>query len=334
MSQIEGEASSGDVRGLAVVVASPKAGAGDGGKAIETLVSQLRARDWECKVYTDIDEAQGFVGHLSGEIAGRCVLVAAGGDGTLNLVASKMPQGFAIVPMPLGTENLVAQHFGLTSGRKMPEVSCIVEAVVNGKNTPIDSGLAIFPKAHRGRGDQRRFLIMATAGLDAEVVRRMHYWRSGHISRWSYFKPIVAGLRKYHYPRISVYREGSGPLSEQQGRWGPEPWLTVGWGMVFNLPRYGGGLRIEPKADGHDGLLDFCGFIRGSFGSTLKYLLGIVTGTHHRWGDVVRAKGGRFRMESRQPVAVQLDGDYAGRLPVEIEICPASVLLRVPRKES
>ena len=103
--------------------------------------------------------------------------------------------------------------------------------------------------------------------------------------------------------------------------------------MSFNLPKYGGGLEIEPDALGDDGLLDVIVFERGSIVSGLRYVAGIWTGRHLDAEDVTRLRGKDIRVESKKPVAYQLDGDYGGQLPLEINTLPAAVPLLIPAPE-
>jgi diacylglycerol kinase family enzyme len=100
--------------------------------------------------------------------------------------------------------------------------------------------------------------------------------------------------------------------------------------MTFNFPCYGGSLSIEPDANGSDGLLDVITFRQGSVPSGLRYLAGVLTRRHHLFRDVVRLRGTSVRFSSDQRVPYQLDGDYGGRLPLEIEMLPSRVHLLLP----
>jgi diacylglycerol kinase family enzyme len=100
--------------------------------------------------------------------------------------------------------------------------------------------------------------------------------------------------------------------------------------MVFNLPCYAAGLGIEPEAVGDDGLLDVIAFKRGSVASGLKYISWIWLGRHLNSKDVDRRRGRSIEITSVERVPFQLDGDYAGRLPLRIETVPAGVQLLLP----
>jgi len=74
---------------------------------------------------------------------------------------------------------------------------------------------------------------------------------SGHISHYSYAKPILDSIRNYEYPELTISCDDHPPF-------------TARWGFVFNLPCYALGLRIAPHADGTDGMLEVCTFKEGS----------------------------------------------------------------------
>lgn len=251
-------------------------------------------------------------------VAGPVLIVAAGGDGTLALAASiASTVGAAILPLPLGTENLLARHFGHSqdAARAMAAIGeGSVEAIDSMMLAPRSATAALSP----GDSEARRSLIMATVGFDADVVRRMQAMRGGHIRRSSYVRPIGNSLCKYRFPKLRVRLDDREPLECR-------------WLMVFNLPRYAASLAIEPDADPRDGMLDVVAFDRGSILSGLKYWLGVLSRTHHRLPDVHRFRAKTIQVESlsgRPPL--QSDGDYVGKIPVTISSQPGSVRLLMP----
>jgi diacylglycerol kinase family enzyme len=242
------------------------------------------------------------------------VVVAAGGDGTLSLVADNVPKCVPIVPMPLGTENLLARYLGHAAD---------AESVIN----TIRYGLSHWIDA--GRANGKLFLVTATCGFDAEVVRAMHLTRRGHIRRIHYAGPIIRALRRYRFPKIHVRVEGGFDEAKKQEN-NATLELDCGWAMTFNFPCYGGHLQIEPDASGDDGLLDVITFRKGSILSGLRYFAGIVAGQHRRFRDVVRFRGSKVEFSSEQRVPYQLDGDYGGHLPLTIEMLPSRIQLLLP----
>jgi len=271
------------------------------------LVEGLRSRGIAADVTTDISYVR-TKSHADRRSAPELVIVSAGGDGTLALVAQNTPKATVLVPMPLGTENLLARHFGF-----LADPPAIIETILHGHDHAIDSGLA----------NGKLFLVMVTCGFDAAVVRAMHLRRRGHISRLSYLWPILRTLGRYSFPPLRVTVHGdSAEASEADD--------IYRWAMVFNLPRYAASLRIEHEAIENDGQLNFCGLRNGGLVGSVRYLGGIVAGRHIHWADVTRRAMTGCRIESPVVVPYQIDGDYAGRLPLEISVLPAHITLRLP----
>jgi diacylglycerol kinase family enzyme len=284
-----------------LVFTSSKAGSGRGREQIPALIESLQKLGLEGSLVHEVDA-------LKQQVAARRfpVVVAAGGDGTICLAAAVVGHEVPIVPMPLGTENLLARYFG-----HQAHVNSVIETIRHGSSFHLDRGMA----------NGKPFLIMATCGFDAEVVRAMHLTRQGHIRRLSYLKPILRALRVYRFPELCVTID-----SEEK--------LECHWAMVFNLPRYGGGLNIEPNAVGDDGQLDVILLEKGSILSGFKYLFGIWLGRHLGFSDVIRRRCRSVSIESDSRVPCELDGDYAGCLPLKIEIEPKRVQIYVPPKSS
>lgn len=277
-----------------VVALNPKAGAKSGRRRVERLTELLQASNFVCEILTDRDEAARRCErlHNDGELR---VIVAAGGDGTLHSVVNNSPPDVPVTTFPLGTENLFSKYLGITA---KPQVLAGV----------IEAGLMVSPDA--GKVGDKTFLLMASCGFDADVVRRLHDDRKGHIRHWSYAKPILNSIRKYNFPELRIT---CGEDTEV---------IDARWAFIFNFPCYAFGLGIVPDADGTDGLLDLCTFRKGSFLSGLRYLSQVVMKRHASSADVVKLRTPRIRVESDEPVPYELDGDPGGETPMDIEILP------------
>ena len=303
-----------------LICTSPKAGTGGGREGIAHLVEALKALNIPTEVTTDIKRVRDVSGFGDPSFPHSRepshVIVSAGGDGTLALIAQNTPPSTVLMPMPLGTENLLAKHFGFSC-----QTDAMIDTLLNGCDTALDAGSA----------NGKIFLVMATCGFDAEVVRAMHLRRRGHINRFSYAGPIVRTLRHYRFPPLNVtWFSAEEALQESNSDHEAPHYHECRWAMVFNLPRYAASLPIEREACGDDGKLNFYGLKSGSVASGLRYLGGIVTGRHIHWSDVFRQSITGCRITSPESVSYQLDGDYAGRLPLEIRVLPQYIQLRLP----
>lgn len=198
-----------------------------------------------------------------------------------------------------------------------------------------------------GRADGRLFLLMLSAGFDADVVHRMAASRTGHITHWSWAKPIWDSLRSYKYPelriswRIAGQEASSGsttveaisPVVSPGGATLPwENQSLARWVFVLNLPCYARGLPIAPTAIGTDGQLDICAYNGRSLYAGLKLLVHTVLRQHHRLPDCQMLRATQIRLESDHPIPFQIDGDPGGWLPVNVEIVPRRMRLVVPKQ--
>jgi diacylglycerol kinase (ATP) len=237
----------------------------------------------------------------------RAVL-ALGGDGTAACVRRHVPLQIPLLPVPMGTENLLAKYLGQSA-----ESSDVIETLQNG----VEIGLDL------GRANGRPFLLMLSAGFDAEVVRRLDENRTGNITRASYLKPTLQALRSYTYPELRLYC----------GRFESAPAITCRWLFGFNLPLYALGWKLAPHATGTDSLFDVCTFERGSLAHAGRYLWHVLRGSHLKLNDAQLSRCDSFRVEALggEPVAYQLDGDFAGSLPVEVDVLPGELRLLVNR---
>jgi diacylglycerol kinase family enzyme len=283
-----------------IVAVNPVAGSTETAASAAQLESRLVSLGYDVQVRSDLGEILALADDCREGL--RCV-VAAGGDGTVGLLANRLPESTTLAILPQGTENLMAKYL------QVPFQPDRVAAMIHdGWMVRLDAG----------RANGQLFLVMASCGFDAEVVRQVHRSRRGHIRHWAYAKPIVEAIRTYRYPTLTVRCDNGNEV------------VRVKWAFVFNAPRYAMGLPIAQDADPADGLLDLCGFRGGNLLNGLMYLAGVVTRTHRRWRDTLLARAGRITVESDEPVPFQLDGDPGGFLPLEIEVVPRRLRIIAP----
>lgn len=280
---------------------NPRSGTGARRRELLELIRELKRRGLRPRVFSRREKLDERLRNPAARESLKCV-VAAGGDGTISDVINRV-QDVPIAVLPLGTENLLAKYLGVpASGRAVAEI------IAAGQTRPIDVCTA----------GSRRFLLMASLGFDAEVVRVLHDARRGNITKLTYFQPIWQTLRKYQHPPMRLFFDDK-----------PEP-VEARLVVIANLPVYAFGLKIAASARGDDGLLDARMFQPRSAFQMFRYLYKVVARSHERLSDVVSMQARRIRIESDVPVPVQIDGDPAGCTPVEIAMIPAGVQMLVP----
>lgn len=300
-----------------LIAANPKSGTGTQGHLTQQLKLALEYRGFSVDLITCLDQLKQEAARLASSHRLEAV-VAAGGDGTVSLLANLLPATVPLAIFPLGTENLLAKHWGITN---CIETAC--NTILGGRIVHMDVGSA----------NGKLFLVMLSCGFDADVVRRMHASRHGHIHRGMYAVPILRSLFGYRFPSMRC-----SPVEKTEMVDKPPAWsLSVPWLFLFNVPRYAASLQICPQADPTDGRLDLCTFQGGGILSGFFYLWNTWRGTHERLKEfqhtLVRSLSILPPSDSlEQPVDVpfQIDGDPGGVLPLSVEILPGRLKLLVP----
>ncbi len=282
---------------------NPRSGSGGRSAVVEQLVNELKLRHYLVEMISDLNLLKQRTDELQ-QLRELRVVVAAGGDGTVNLLVNELPADTPLAILPLGTENLMAKYLQLTA-----DGTRLARLIDEGFTVRLDAGIA----------NGKFFLVMASCGFDADVVQRLHEGRTGNIRHWSYIKPILAALRQYRYPPIRLTVDDQAPL------------ITAKWAFVFNVPRYAMNLPIVHDADPSDGQLDLCSFSRGKWMRGLLYLFSVITCQHRRWKKNRVLRFRRLRIEADEPVYYQLDGDPGGKLPLEIRVQPGYLNLLVSK---
>lgn len=287
-----------------LIMANPGSGATSGLARAQQLAQLLESAGWEPSFWTDPEagkaaiEKQRELGRL------RCV-VAAGGDGTAAMVAQWIDSAVPLAPFPLGTENLLAKFWRIPY-----DIDLYLQMLAEGSCITCDAGLA----------NGRLFLLHASIGFDADVVRLLHSQRRGHIRHWSYASPIFRSIFSYSHSTMRIATDRG------------ETELNAKWAFVFNFPPYAMGLQIQPDAVGHDGKLNLMTFSRSNLFHGLRYFFGVLMHRHRTWRDIHEEPTTWLRLEADEPVPYQLDGDPGGFLPLEIKVLPSRLRLVVPAK--
>lgn len=270
------------------LVSNAAAGRGRATIARERVRAALARAGIEA-VESGVDEAWGDA------VAGMRAVVAVGGDGTVRSVADRLAGGdVPLAIVPVGTENLAARAFGFRLGAER-----LAAAIRSGRVRRVDLGAIRRP----GR-PEHRFVVMMSAGFDADVVHALQSVRRGPISHASYLGPVASTAWRWRAPGVALL--GAGGAAD--ARW-------KGGVVVANAAEYALGLNPARCADPGDGLLDAVALpcasaagVAGWFGRLL--LLG--PGPK---ASVGRARDWRVRWD--RPVCLQADGDPVPGGPAE-----------------
>ncbi|MDJ0683880.1 MAG: YegS/Rv2252/BmrU family lipid kinase [Alphaproteobacteria bacterium] len=254
-------------------------------------------------VYVRRTTRPGHATQLAAELDAATVatVVAAGGDGTIREVAAGLAgSGVKLAILPLGTANIMALELGVGLNPKRAAA-----LVVAGETRQITSGLV----------NDRRFLLMASAGLDSRVVARLSRPLKSLLGKVAY---IVAAFQEFFSteprPLIKAFVDDAP--------------LTAEMIIVTRARRYGGPFTIAPKADlTGDTLFVVAPQGRGRR-ALLRYALALATNRLHRLPDVIVQEAREVRLTAPEGHPMQVDGDLLGEIPATIRCdrAPLSVI--------
>lgn len=289
-----------------MVIFNPTAGAsGPRGRRLRRTLKRLRALGCrlELRETTRRGDAQAFAALASAEQVD--VVVAAGGDGTINEVINGLISAPRRVPLgiiPLGTANVLAQDMGLGT---TPEA--IAQAIAHGPARPC--ALA--------RVDGRAFLLMGGAGFDAHVVENVKLALKRHAGKLAYAWETILQARRYAFPTLRVVVDGT--VHEA---------ATV---VVLNGRMYGGPFVAVPEASLQNPELHVVLLHRKGLWNVLRYAVALASGTLARLPDVtVLRTTGPIHIDGPKGAPFQADGDTFCALPASVELAGDGIELVYP----
>ena len=265
--------------------------------------------------------------------AGYEVVVAAGGDGTINEVVNGLgTSGVTLGVLRVGTVNVFGRELGIP--KDLAAAWAVLErgrvrAVDLGYAEPVaDVGGTDWPAA---RGARRYFVQLAGVGFDAWAVQNASWKLKKQIGPLSY---VWAGLIAVARPCAPVEVTAlDGVTADPRSLPPPGATVTARGTVVLigNGRRYGGEFAVFPEARLDDGRLDVCVFARGGYLDVVRYASGVLRGVHTRWKDVTYWQGAEFICRAvGAAVPFQLDGEIVGMTPVRFGLLPRALRVVVP----
>jgi len=216
------------------------------------------------------------------------VIVAAGGDGTINEVVNGLTgKDLPLAVIPLGTANVLAQEIGLPACS-----STIACSILAGEARPI----------HVGTANGRRFVMMAGAGFDAHVVAGVGPRVKRVLGKGAYAIESLVTMLRFAYPAYRVTIDGQG--------------YDAASVIVANGRFYAGRFVCAPRASLSDGRLHVCLFLRTGPWSVVRYGTALLMNRLARLPDVNVVPGSRITVEGGAGEPVQCDGDTSLGLPL------------------
>ena len=248
--------------------------------------------------------------HHATELARRALdegcglVVAIGGDGTLNEVASALvgtPAALGLIPC--GSGNGLGRHLGIPGPGKGA-----FRVLLAGNIRVIDTGLA----------DGHPFFNAMGLGFDAEISARFN----GLVRRGlpAYARTTLAALRSYRPDKYTIQAD-NGPALRMSA------WIVA----VANSDQYGNDCYIAPGARVDDGRLDLIAIRHLSLLNAPPLAARLFSGRIDGSPDVTRRQASHYVIERAGPGLLHTDGEVRScAARIEIRVLPASLRIVAP----
>jgi diacylglycerol kinase (ATP) len=251
------------------------------------------------------------------------VLVAVGGDGTLNevvnacLAASKQDPGYslpAFAVLAYGTANDFVK-----TGELDGSLEQLLQLLRQQSLRLIDVG-RVSCTGEDGATVARYFVNVADVGLGAAAVQRLTTRRRYLGAKLSYLMAIVSAFFGYRKIELSVVTDTG------------LQWCGVVLALVASNGRFfGSGLEIAPNAELGDGKLDVALVGDVSLRDFVSRLGDLRSGNIIDHPEVSYYQARRIDVAGiDDECALEVDGEYVGNTPAMIEILPAAITFLLP----
>lgn len=247
-----------------------------------------------------------FRGHAQGlaaEAASQNVdrLVVAGGDGTINEVINGLAGATTpLAIIPAGTANVLAQELAWPR-----RIDRIAEAVLAGKTRRVSLGSV----------NGRRFALMASIGLDAEVVARINPKLKRRFGKLAYAATTLGRLLVRRPQLFEIEIDGR---TER-----------VAAAIAAKARHYGGAFVIAPQASLDRPVFQLVLARDPGRLAHLRYAMALGAGGLQRASGIEIREVTKVTFVGPVGMPVQADGDGVAVMPATIEVLPDALTLIV-----
>lgn len=302
------------------IIVNPSAGDGIAAKRLEGLCARLEQGGIAYTVEYSKEKNHATRLVEDGIIRGFRNIIAIGGDGTNNEVINGImnqaivsPQKIRYALLPGGTGNDWIKEYEIPK-----DLNAWFEMFIKGKTFLQDVGEVSYLN-EEGKEEKRYFVNVAGMSYDAFVVREMALMKKPITNRLAYLLYGLSYVFRYKIPPAKVWIDGEYKTGK---------YYLVNAGIC----RYsGGGMQLVPHANPADGQLaiTLAGHLTklGVLLNSYRFYNGTIGG--HPKVEVYHSKIIRVT-HVKEPILLEVDGEYLGTTPVEMKILKGQLQIIVP----
>lgn len=235
-------------------------------------------------------------------------IIAAGGDGTINIVVNAMIKNNLHLPLalfPAGTANDFAHYFDIP--------------------TDIDGMLSIaledyYTEADLGKCNDRYFVNVAAIGSVIDVSQKTDTTMKNALGIVAYYLKGLSEVKSLKPVEVTISS--------------PEHHFTenIFFMVVMNGNSAGGFRKLGVQSSINDGLLDVIIFKDMNFMELVPLAINVLQGRHDENKNVIYFQTSSLTIESPVSISTDVDGEHGEPLPLHIEIIPQRLLINTAAK--
>jgi lipid kinase YegS len=283
-------------------------GATDG--ALRQAIMDARQAGFQVTVSVTWEEGDATRFAQQAAADGVDVVVAAGGDGTINEVVQGVlthsePSNCAVGVIPMGTAN----DFAANAGVPVDDPQAALQLILDSEPKPIDVGLV----------NDRIFVNVASGGIGAEIVSQTPSELKEMLGGVSYSLTGLASILTMTPNAIRV----EGPDFEWEG----ESLVLI----VGNARTAGGGYVVAPDAQLDDGMLDVMIVPRIAAQDFFRFVGQLLEWNNNQnFDDIVRRQIPWLRVHADDGLSLNVDGEPTEGRDFHFKVCNRCLPFHLP----
>ncbi|HZG56681.1 diacylglycerol kinase [Paenibacillus sp.] len=283
------------------LIYNPTSGREEMRRRLPDVLQRLEGYGFETSTHATIGEGDARLAAIDAARRRFDVVIAAGGDGTLNEVVSGLAEQEARPPLgvlPLGTTNDLARALGIPRSW-----DAAIDIIAEGYAKPIDIGQV----------NKRYFMNIAGGGSLTELTYEVPSKMKTMLGQLAYY---MKGFEKL--PRLRPIRM---KVESEEASFDEEFMIF----LIANSNSVGGFEKLAPDALIDDGYMDAFFLRRCTLADFIRLASMVVRGEKVQDPLLVQFRTKRISIESPDYVQLNLDGEFGGTLPCDIRVLPKHV---------
>lgn len=229
-------------------------------------------------------------------------IIAAGGDGTINIVVNHMMNAQLDLPLaifPAGTANDFASYYNIPF-----DIDTMAQVALEDDYVYCDLGLM---------NDEKYFVNVAAIGSLVDLSQKVDPNVKSILGRMSYYLMGASELTKLASLAVAVKSEEYSSVEQ------------IYFMLVMNNKIAGGIKKLSPMSNMNDGLFEVIIFTETPLTEWPHLILDFAQGNHISNKNVLHFHTKRIKIQSEREIGTDVDGESGCEFPLDIRCLPNAI---------